>query len=238
MRWRMGKMFKPLTAWWLQWCWRYFYSQTCIRLLLYEICSTLDVLFAPLHSSSFVAFNLITSFASTSSSLPSVPSSSYASWPWPFIHSIGHKAYRQLYRRSLLSNLQKPNWIADGLSFVCHFISSPKSTPNNAWRGRGALISSIYQRPEWVKSGWKVKGEGVELTGYDFSSISCIGSVYMRWGQTVKTAASSVFSSAVLHFTPICHRLFHLLSVGMSCIVRTSYVSVTLEIVHRCRSIL
>lgn len=115
---------------------------------------------------SSMAFSSITSFSWTSSSSSSVPSSSYASWPWPFIHSTGHKAYRQLYRRSPLSNLQKLNWKADGLGFVCHFISSPKSTSNNAWRREGALISSIYQCAQWARSGWRVKGERVELSGF------------------------------------------------------------------------
>lgn len=89
------------------------------------------------------------------------------------------KAYRQLYRRSLLSNLQNPNWIADVLSFVCHFISSPKSTPNNArWEremGRGwCWFLRCTSALRWVRSGRKVKGlrGGVGLLWLWFNFLS------------------------------------------------------------------
>lgn len=89
------------------------------------------------------------------------------------------KAYRQLYRRSLLSNLQNPNWIADVLSFVCPFISSPKSTPNNArWEremGRGwCWFLRCTSTLRWVRSGRKVKGlrGGVGLLWLWFNFLS------------------------------------------------------------------
>lgn len=54
-----------------------------------------------------------------------------------------------------------------------------------------------------------------ELTGYDLASISCLGSVYMKPDQTVKIAARGVSFSSVSHFSPICHRLFHLISAEL-----------------------
>ena len=81
--------------------------------------------------------------------------------PDPLFTPLGITLTDSFTGEAPLSNLQNPNWIADGLSFVCLFISSPKSTPNNAWRERGKLISSIYQCPEVGKGclegkGWEV----------------------------------------------------------------------------------
>lgn len=39
--------------------------------------------------------------------------------------------------------------------------------------------------------------ERAELAGYDFSSISCLGSIYVKPDQTVKTAASGIFVSCL-----------------------------------------
>lgn len=165
---------------------------------------------------SFIIPTSVSSACPTSSlSSSSAPSSSQALWPWPFIHSAGHKAYGQLYRRSPLSNLQNPNWIADGLSFVCLFISSLKSTPNNARRGRGELISSIYQCPK-VGTRWS-EGKGWGVMGGRGWLVMTLPQfpVYAheaRLDSIQKISARGVFFRSVSHFTPICHRLFHLIS--------------------------
>lgn len=181
---------------------------------------------------SSMAFSSITSFSWTSSSSSSVPSSSYASWPWPFIHSTGHKAYRQLYRRSPLSNLQKLNWKADGLGFVCHFISSPKSTSNNAWRREGALISSIYQCAQWARSGWRVKGERVELSGFWLFLNFLHRKLVNEARPDLKKKAFSPSSAS--YFTPICHGLFSFSFSGTVRFCEHIFCpSVTVEIIYR-----
>ena len=50
----------------------------------------------------------------------------------PLFILLGVKLTDSFTGAGLLSNLQNPAWIADGLSFVCLFISSLKSTLNNA----------------------------------------------------------------------------------------------------------
>lgn len=85
------------------------FSEQCVNLFL--ISPSPPLMYRIKMDSVTFSFIIPTSFSSTSptssSSSSSAPSTSYALWPWPFIHSTGHKAYRQLYRRSPLSNLQK-----------------------------------------------------------------------------------------------------------------------------------
>lgn len=48
----------------------------------------------------------------------------------------------------------------------------------------------------------RVKGEGAGLSGYDFASISCRGSVFMKPEEAVKIAAGGVFTGSVSHCAP------------------------------------
>lgn len=114
----------------------------------------------PRPSPPVTATSLSPTSSSSSSSAPSAP---WAAWPWPFIHSAGHKAYRDSFTgEEPLPNLQNPRWIADGLSFVCLFISSPKSTPNNACRERERDGERAREGNWFLPSSWCPEvGKGV-----------------------------------------------------------------------------